>query len=217
MKRQDRVAHLKTMKLSFRTLSSLLLPVISLVGGCGGGGASTPAAPTAQATATPQSTPPATPTPSTVVTTIRDDAAFFQLVTKDDPFGSYRLFPNAEEFTLGRLDGSDAHRPVVRVSLNAIAFAALQNGKLPAGGKFPNGSVVFKQTLDRVGGTPSLYVVMRKDDGGPVSGGGWQWAEYRPDGSVAYSIASRGGVCTGCHMRQQGPQNDLVRTFERQQ
>jgi hypothetical protein len=201
---------------SFRTLSSSLLPVIGLALGCGGSGASTPAAPTAPVAATPPSTPQATPAPSPVVATIRDDAGLFQLIAKDDPFGSYRLLPSAEEFASGRLDGSDAHRPVVRVSLNAIAFAALQNGKLPAGGKFPNGSVVFKQVLDRAGAPPSLYAVMRKDDGGPVSGAGWQWAEYRPDGSVAYSIASRGGVCTSCHMRQQGPQNDLVRSFERQ-
>ena len=193
----------------------LMGPVMVLALGCGGGGGSTTlTTPTAQATPTPQASPAATPPPA--VTTIRDDAGFFQLVTRDDPFSAYRLLPNTEEFTTGRLDGSEAHRPVVKVTLNAIAFGALQNGKLPPGGKFPNGSIVFKQISDRAGAAPSLYAVMRKDDGGGLSGAGWQWAEYRPDGSVAFSISSRGSVCTSCHMRQQGPQNDLVRTFERQ-
>jgi len=41
-------------------------------------------------------------------------------------------------------------------------------------------------------------------------------AEYRPDGSLGFSISNRGNVCTGRHLRPQGPQNDLVRTFERQ-
>ena len=183
--------------------------------GCGGGSTS-PTGPVVEATPTPQPTATPAPTPTPAPAQIRDDAGFFQLVTKDDPFGAYRVFPNTEEFTTGRLNGSEAHRPVVRVSLNAIAFSALQNGKLPAGSKFPNGSVIFKQVLERAGAAPTLYAVMRKDEGGGLSGAGWQWAEYRPDGSVAFSIASRGSVCTSCHMREQGPQNDLVRTFERQ-
>jgi len=201
------------MKSGFRT-AAWAWPILFAMAGCGGGGGGTPtpSTPTAQATTAPQAGPTATPT----VATIRDDIGFFQLITRDDPFTAYRNFPSTDEFTTGRLDGSEAHRPVVKVSLNSIAFGALQGGKLPAGARFPNGSVVFKQVLNNAGGSPTLYAVMRRDEGGPVSGSGWQWAEYAPDGSVAYSISSRGGVCISCHLRQQGPQNDLVRTFERQ-
>ena len=192
---------------------ALSLPLVVLLAGCGGGTA-TPSTPTAQATATP--TPAATPTPTPAFVSIQNDAAFFQLVTRDDPFTAYRAFPNTDEFTTGRLDGSEAHRPVVKVTLNATAFGALQNGKLPSGAKFPNGSVIFKQVLNSAGGSASLYAVMRKEDNGSLAGNGWVWAEYRPDGGVAFSASSRGSACTSCHMRQQGPQNDLVRTFERQ-
>lgn len=172
-----------------------------------------PAGPVTQAT--PTSMP--TPAPTASPVQIRDDASLFQLVTRDDPFGAYRVFPNADEFTTGRLNGSEAHRPVVRVGLNAVAFGALRNGRLPSGSRFPNGSVVFKTVGPSAGAAPTLYVVMRKDEGGSFSASGWQWAEYFPDGAVAYSINNRGSVCISCHLREQGLQNDLVRTFERQQ
>ena len=185
--------------------------------GCGGGrGEMNPAGPVTQATAMPTSTATPTPTATPPPAQIRDDASLFQFVTRDDPFGAYRLFPNADEFATGRLNGSEAHRPVIRVSLNALAFGALVNGRLPAGSRFPNGSIVFKAIGPSAGAAPTLYAIMRKDDAGTLSGSGWQWAEYFPDGAVAYSINSRGNVCTSCHLREQGPQNDLVRTFERQ-
>jgi len=57
---------------------------------------------------------------------------------------------------------------------------------------------------------------MVKDRANALAGNGWLWAEYGLSGSVAYSLASRGGACTSCHLRENGPENDLVRTFERQ-
>lgn len=196
--------------------SVTILYSLALMGCSGGGGGMNPAGPAAQATATPLQTPTPAPTATPAPVQIRDDASLFQLLTRDDPFGAYRPFPNADEFATGRLNGSEAHRPVVRVSLNSIAFGALQNGRLPAGSRFPHGSIVFKAIGPSSGAAPTLYAVMRKDDGGSLSGSGWQWAEYFPDGAVAYSINSRGNVCISCHLREQGLQNDLVRTFERQ-
>lgn len=141
---------------------------------------------------------------------VRDDESLWELLTKVDPYTGYRPFPNVDEITSGRLDGSEAH-PRVRVTMNATAFRALDNGKLPPGGRFPNGSVIFKEVIGQ-----DIFAVMRKENGGPVSGAGWAWAEFRPNGAVVYGTGSRGGACIGCHSRQQGPQNDLVRTFERQ-
>lgn len=69
----------------------------------------------------------------------------FELLTQGDPFTRYTLLPNADEFTTGRLNGSEAHRPVIRVRLNAIAAAVLQDGRLPGGTVFPDGSIVFKE------------------------------------------------------------------------
>jgi hypothetical protein len=58
--------------------------------------------------------------------------------------------------------------------------------------------------------------VMYRDAASPLAGEGWIWAEFRPDGSVMYPVGGRGRSCTGCHSRERGPENDLVRTFERQ-
>ena len=159
-----------------------------------------------------------TPTsPSSPGSAVLTDAALFALVTQTDPFGRYTVFPSADEFTTGRLDGSEAHRPVIRVSLNRTAAGALQNGRLPAGARFPDGSVVFKEIRPSATAAPSLYAVMVKDSANPLAGNGWLWAEYGPSGSVTFSISSRGSACTSCHQRDQGPRNDSVRTFERQQ
>jgi hypothetical protein len=57
---------------------------------------------------------------------------------------------------------------------------------------------------------------MLKDSGSGLAGDGWVWGEYRPGGSTVYSVDNRGGACVGCHRLERGPQNDLVRTFERQ-
>ena len=157
--------------------------------------------------------PPGTPTPA--VTAISSDAELFTLVTQKEPFATYSLFPNADEITSGTLNGSSAHHPLVRTSLNATAFGALQNGKLPAGTKFPNGSVIFKDVRTN-SGTTVTYAVMYKNTDNRLVGNGWLWAEFNPNGSIGYSITNRGAGCTSCHSLERGPENDFVRTFERQ-
>ena len=158
-----------------------------------------------------------TPTaPSAPSSGIRDDASLFRLISQTDAFGRYTVFPNAEEFTTGRLNGSEAHRPVIRVSLNATAAGALQNGRLASGARFPDGSIVFKEIRPSATASPTLYAVMVKDSANSLAGNGWLWAEYGPTGSVVFSVSNRGNACTSCHQREQGPQNDLVRSFERQ-
>jgi hypothetical protein len=99
--------------------------------------------------------------------------------------------------------------------MNATALAALQDGRLPAGSRFPDGSVIFKEVLTQ-GGLVNLYSVMYKDRQNPLAGDGWLWAEYRSNGSPAISVTDRGRACVGCHSLSDGPRNDLVRIFERQ-
>ena len=150
------------------------------------------------------------------VTGVRSDADVFRLVTQTDPFSRYTAFPLADEFTTGRLNGSEAHTPVVRVLLNATASSALRDGRLPLGGSFPDGAVVFKEVRASASAQPSIYVVMVKDRENGLSGSGWLWAEYTPSGATAFSVDRRGSGCISCHQREAGPQRDLVRTFERQ-
>ena len=143
---------------------------------------------------------------------INSDASLFALVTQRQPFSMYLPFPRVDVIR----SGSSAHQPVVRVSMNATAFSALQNGTLPRGTRFPNGSIIFKEVLPSTSGAPSVYAVMYRDAGNPLAGDGWVWAEYRPTGSVDYTVTDRGRACTGCHALDDGLSNDLVRTFERQ-
>lgn len=111
------------------------VPLTLGAAGCGDGGS--PAAP--PPLATPTTAPPSTLAP------VPDDAALFRLVTQGATFSGYVLFPDADELATGRLNGSEAHNPLVRVSLNARAMGALQGSRLPAGSSFPDGSIVFKE------------------------------------------------------------------------
>lgn len=103
---------------------------------------------------------------------------------------------------------------MVRVSLNAAAISALPNDTLPARSSFPDGSIVFKEI--RTNGQTTLYAVMYKDRNNGLAANGWLWAEYAPDGTVAFSVTRKGSGCIGCHALEQGTQHDFVRTFERQ-
>ena len=145
---------------------------------------------------------------------ISTDTQLFAHVTQSEPFDSYTLFPNVDSVTSGTLNGSTAHQPLVRVSMNPSALATLKNHKLPSGGSFPDGSIILKQII--AGGQTVLLTIIYKDHSNVLAGNGWLWAEYQPDGTVAFSIDNRGSGCVDCHMREEGPQNDFVRTFERQ-
>ena len=100
--------------------------------------------------------------------------------------------------------------------MNARALGALQSGRLPTAAQFPDGSIILKEVRPRADAPATVYAVMYKDAGNTLAGDGWLWAEFSPDGSVAYSVSNRGTACTSCHQREQGRLNDLVRTFERQ-
>lgn len=189
-------------------LFALTLPAFAA--GCGSSTSPQAPEPAPSASAAP---PPATLPP---VPSITDDASLFRQFTQADPVSGYTPFPNAEEFATGRLNGSEAHRPLVRVRLNARAAGALVNGRLPAGGRFPDGALLVKEVRNDAAGAVDVYAVMYRDAASPLAGEGWIWAEFRPDGSVFYPVAGRGRVCTDCHERAQGPANDRVRTFERQ-
>lgn len=142
------------------------------------------------------------------------DAALYRLITVTDPFGAWRDFPGADSVAAGTLNGSAAHRPLVHVRINGVAASALAADTLPAGGRFPEGSTIVKSVL--MDNRTILLAVMHKDSRNPLAGNGWLWAEFEPDGAVFLSVALRGAHCTGCHARERGGLNDLVRTFERQ-
>jgi len=143
------------------------------------------------------------------------DAEVFEYISETDPSGFYTLFPHADSVVAGSLNGSTAHRPFVRVSLNAAAVASLTDGRFPAGGSFRDSSVVFKEVKDSSGKTTLIAVAVKQANNSQAANG-WLWAEYKTDGSVVYTIQNKGTGCIGCHSLEQGPQHDYIRTFERQ-
>jgi hypothetical protein len=154
------------------------------------------------------------PPPGSTREIISSDAQLFDVVTQVQPFASYSLFPDVDSVASGMLNGSAAHRPLVRVSMNATALGALRADTLPAGTSFTDGSIIFKQIIS--GGQTSLYAIIYKDKNNPLAGNGWLWAEFLPDGTPFISLTRKGANCIGCHSLEQGLQHDLVRTFERQ-
>jgi len=150
------------------------------------------------------------PAPGPGITT---DARLFGLITETSPYAGYPLFPGVDSVASGTLNGSTAHQPMVRVSLNPAALGSLPADTLPAGGSFARGSIIVKEIRET--GATTLLAVMMKEPDSPDAAGGWLWAEYGPDGSVVFSIKRHGDGCVPCHSREQGPRNDLVRTFER--
>ena len=143
------------------------------------------------------------------------DAAVFTFVTQTDPYSAYSLFPHADSVTSGTLNGSTAHQPMVRVSMNAIALSSLNAGRFPSSGSFRDSSVILKEIRNSANQTTLLAVVV-KQTGHSNAGNGWLWAEFQPDGTPVYTTKNKGTGCTGCHSLEQGPQHDFIRTFERQ-
>ncbi|MFM2018093.1 MAG: hypothetical protein RL007_1749 [Bacteroidota bacterium] len=99
-----------------------------------------------------------------------------------------------------------------KLKFNSTAAAALtDNGRLPAGQEFPDGSLILKEVNTGSGAT--LYVVMKKDKSSKFkSEGDWVWAEYGIDGEAVYSAGKKGESCTGCHTS--GTTRDFVRSFD---
>ena len=98
-----------------------------------------------------------------------------------------------------------------KLRFNSTAFSALDNtGELPTGNSFPTGSIIVKEIYN--GSNIILYAVMKKDPSNENAGSGWLWAEFKPDGSLAFSTSTKGDGCIGCHSGL--PNRDLTRTFD---
>jgi hypothetical protein len=145
---------------------------------------------------------------------VSSDDQLFALVNRGRTSPGFDLFPHVDSVVAGSLNGSSAHQPMVRVGLNLAALKALPDGRATEGLSFPDGSIILKEI--RMNGGTSLFAVLYKERDNPLSSGGWLWAEYKPDGTVVFSIQNKGIGCIDCHSREQGPLHDHVRTFERQ-
>lgn len=99
-----------------------------------------------------------------------------------------------------------------KLKFNTTAAAALtDNGRLPVGGVFPDGSLIVKEVIS--GNSISLYAIMKKDKESKFkSEGDWVWGEYSPNGDVVYSVGEKGASCTSCH--SSGAVRDWTKSFD---
>jgi hypothetical protein len=105
-----------------------------------------------------------------------------------------------------------AHNKYFRMRYNKIAFDAMtDNGKLPIGKQFPEGSLVVKELYDSKSGSVVLLAVMSKETGNENLASGWLWGEYSPSGSTVYSISKKGSACVSCHSTDA---RDYTRVFD---
>lgn len=98
-----------------------------------------------------------------------------------------------------------------KLKFNPAAVASLgADGKLPVGGSFSEGSLIVKEVYS--GNELTLYAIMKKDSKSKYASNKWVWAEYKPNGRVAYNISSDGKGCVSCHLS--GTTRDLTRSFD---
>lgn len=122
-----------------------------------------------------------------------DDKAFYDTI-KNKTFYYYK--DQDVEY-----NGSTGPHGVFKLSFNNIAKQALtDNGKLPIGAKFPDGSMILKDIK-----SPAWYAFMYKKSGT------WLWGELSKTGDVIFSVKTEPNLCVSCH--NQSGNRDLVVAF----
>jgi hypothetical protein len=98
------------------------------------------------------------------------------------------------------------------LKFNTTAQAALgDNGKLPTGQSFPQGSILLKEVYNNAGKLVK-YVVMKKEAYSEYSNKDWLWAEYDDKGDLLYGTFYQGTECISCHSIT--PNRDYSRSFD---
>jgi len=123
------------------------------------------------------------------------DKAMFDSIKNESAFNYYKNNPAI-------LSGANGPHGTFKLKFNKIAQTALtDNGKLPIGGVFPEGSLVLKEIE-----SPAWYAFMYKKSNA------WLWGEIAKTGEVIYSVNKNPNLCISCH--NQSGHRDLVVSFE---
>ncbi len=131
----------------------------------------------------------------------------------------FKEIANNDNFTFYKNDSSivhsspqSGHNAFFRVRFNGKAAAALtENGKLPANGIFPEGSIIVKDLFNTQTGSKVVYSVLKKESANTNSSNGWLWLEYDPSGKEVYKITNKGDGCVSCHSNNS---RDKIRLFD---
>jgi hypothetical protein len=100
-----------------------------------------------------------------------------------------------------------------RVKFNAIAASVLdENGRLPKGSVFPEGSMIVKEGYKKQDGPLHEYAIMKKVSSSENAKEGWLWTELDETGETKYSISLNGRKCLSCHLNASN--RDGTRMFD---
>ncbi|MES2780715.1 MAG: cytochrome P460 family protein [Bacteroidota bacterium] len=114
--------------------------------------------------------------------------------------------------SIKRSSSASPHSKYFRVRFNSIAQSALtDNGRLPQGGVFPQGSFVVKELYDSATAPLKLLAMMYKDSANSLAVNGWVWLELKGDGGNYISATEKGVQCIGCHALNS---RDQIRVFD---
>ncbi len=123
------------------------------------------------------------------------DARLFEMIKTASKSAFYK---NSNDTIPG--NSGSAHAGRILVWYNATAKEQLDSaGKVNVAARFGNSSLIVKEIFAS-GNTPSVYAVLYKDNSSPVAAAnGWIWSEFNADGSVIFSVSTKGSGCVGCH------------------
>jgi hypothetical protein len=85
------------------------------------------------------------------------------------------------------------------------------DGRLPKGAVFPNGTIIVKEAYSDLNGFLTQYAIMKKETTNKYTRNGWLWYEVNSYGTKPYSISVKGQKCINCHTRP--ATIDATRTF----
>ena len=136
------------------------------------------------------------------------DQQLFDMASTTTGFTYYR---NNPAFLVSQ--SGQAHGSWVRFRYNAVAQAALtDNGKLPTGGTFPEGSLIVKELHgDTTGNDLNGYAIILKAPNDPDARNGWVWAEYFGSPTLGTRVTDDSQFCVNCHSINH---RDYNRVFE---
>lgn len=140
-------------------------------------------------------------------TAISDQELYDQSITTS----GFTYYKNSDAYLASSPES--AHNQFHRVRFNATAQAALtDNGKLPEGESFPEGSLIVKELHANQDGTGmnGIAIMIKRSNDPNAAENGWVWAEYFKSANDGFSVSTKGASCNGCHSTND---RDKVRLF----
>ncbi|WP_340819177.1 cytochrome P460 family protein [Methanolobus sp. WCC4] len=117
-----------------------------------------------------------------------DASALFTMLTEDDNYKDWNIWPGKEAM----MDGNGVHGDYVSIYVSDNALSAAEVG----GEIMPYETFVVKEGFNSDEELTGVYL-MYKAEGFDQENNDWFWAAYSPDGTVRSEGQLKG--CIGCH------------------